>query len=213
MTEIERPDIKIELPEVFPLTQGGGGWPLIADAAIPYAWRSDLFTLSEIEAIREIGQRLTFYEGRTGSVTQDKAIRDSMIHFIYPNIYTEWIFSRLTDGVMELNQRFFGLDLHGFDQGIQFTRYTAPSEHYDWHVDRGPGTGVRKLSIVLQLSDPSTYKGGALQFQFGSHDKERAPKAPGTLIAFPSFTRHRVTQVREGVRESLVAWLGGPPLR
>jgi len=70
----------------------------------------------------------------------------------------------------------------------------------------------RKISLSLQLSEPSDYEGGELVLQAG--DSERvAEKARGTLIAFPSFVLHRVRPVTAGVRKSLVIWVAGPEFR
>jgi PKHD-type hydroxylase len=66
----------------------------------------------------------------------------------------------------------------------------------------------RKLSLTLQLTDPSRYQGGELQFK-ARDAVTAAARAPGTLIGFPSYLVHRVTQVTAGTRESIVAWVAG----
>jgi hypothetical protein len=76
---------------------------------------------------------------------------------------------------------------------------------------------IRKLSVTVSLSDPSTYKGGNLRFDFGPHSdgkryhlcEEIRPR--GSIIVFPSHVYHQVTPVTQGTRYSLVAWnLGNP---
>jgi PKHD-type hydroxylase len=72
----------------------------------------------------------------------------------------------------------------------------------------------RKLSLIIQLTDPSEYEGG--DFQFDSDIPQPDPaeiKQRGTVIVFPSFLRHRVTPVTSGVRRSLVSWVEGPKFR
>jgi len=73
-------------------------------------------------------------------------------------------------------------------------------------------TSPRKLSVVIQLSDPSEYDGGNLQFMLGN-ESENAKKEKGMLYAFPSWVLHRVTPVTEGTRRSLVIWLSGPKFK
>jgi PKHD-type hydroxylase len=115
--------------------------------------------------------------------------------------------------VGEMNERFFGFDLTSFDQGLQLTRYDGTDEqHYDWHVDRGMGTGQRKLAITLQLSDPKDYEGGDLELRFGK-DPITVNKDRGMITLFPSYTMRRVTPVTKGTRYSLVAWVSGPPFK
>jgi PKHD-type hydroxylase len=76
---------------------------------------------------------------------------------------------------------------------------------------------IRKLSVTVSLSDPSTYKGGNLRFDLGPHRKtgryhlctEIRPR--GSIIVFPSHLYHCVTPVTKGTRYSLVAWNVGVP--
>ena len=60
----------------------------------------------------------------------------------------------------------------------------------------------------MQLSDPSDYKGGFLQFQ-KAHKSTAVESARGTLVIFPSKLYHEVTPVTEGTRYSLVQWFKG----
>jgi PKHD-type hydroxylase len=98
------------------------------------------------------------------------------------------------------------------EQGLQFTRYQAPGEHYEWHIDRGMQTGTRKLSLSLQLSDPDDYEGGDLEMWFGG-EPTKASRERGMMTFFPSYVMHRVTPVTKGVRYSLVCWISGPPFK
>ena len=70
----------------------------------------------------------------------------------------------------------------------------------------------RKLSCVIQLSDPNDYEGGDLQLNNGS-GVITIEKKKGRIIFFSSFVLHRVTPVTEGTRISLVTWLSGKNLR
>ena len=116
-------------------------------------------------------------------------------------------------------------------ESFQITRY-AKNEFYDWHVDQkedpypitAPNKNyrgkMRKLSLTINLSDPMTYKGGRLQFEFSKTSRQQSvirecveARAQGSVIVFPSFVLHRVTPVTEGVRYSLVAWFLGEPFR
>ena len=64
----------------------------------------------------------------------------------------------------------------------------------------------------LQLSAPEDYQGCELQIH-ASAQIDTAPKTRGTLIAFPSYTLHRVTPITAGLRRSLVMWCSGPRFR
>lgn len=119
----------------------------------------------------------------------------------------------------EANREFFGFDIsHGIFE-MQFTMYNANEKaKYDWHSDtmfKINRRSDRKLSFVLQLSDPLEYDGGS--FEFNNVDnavfnqKDFLPK--GSVIVFPSVLEHRVTEVTRGTRYSLVSWIEGPKWR
>jgi len=200
--------IDVPLPRV---SGGGGGWPLLPDHVDEFAWSQDAFTPDELDAIINIGNAHILGQASTfGGV--DLKVRKSNVSFLYPNEHTTWIFRRLTDVINAINSQFFRFDLTSMEQGLQFTRYQAPDEHYSWHVDRGMQSGVRKLSMSLQLSDPDTYKGGDLELMYGDTPRV-AERQRGRMTLFPSYVVHRVTPVTEGTRYSLVAWISGPPFK
>ena len=95
---------------------------------------------------------------------------------------------------------------------IQYAEYhDADQGFYDWHIDVTPTKSRRKLSIVVQLSDPSEYDGGELQIQTGLLEPVTIGKTKGLAVVFPTYLLHRVTPVTRGVRRSLVCWIDGPP--
>ena len=71
------------------------------------------------------------------------------------------------------------------------------------------GEIVRKLSFSLQLSDPTDYTGGEVQFLDNGGNTFFAPKQRGTLVVFDSRTRHRVRRFVL-VCKSIVGWVVGP---
>ena len=65
--------------------------------------------------------------------------------------------------------------------------------------------------MVCQLSDPSDYKGGELEFSFPTPENRNISSikeiiTQGSIVVFPSFIWHRVKPVTEGTRYSLVIW-------
>jgi PKHD-type hydroxylase len=116
----------------------------------------------------------------------------------------------------------YGFDLAGFTEDLQFTTYDRPGSFYTWHQDGLDGAVAgRKLSLVVQLSDPASYEGSDLELLDVAEDYSDDDRAAwrtrarrrGTVIAFPAFEYHRVTPLISGTRHSLVCWIGGPPFR
>lgn len=115
------------------------------------------------------------------------------------------------------NRTNFGFDIGAMNE-IQFTEYTGDPEaggKYDWHYDtywENPHPYDRKLSIVVQLSNPDEYEGGKFEF-FGIPSPGDEWKQRGSVLIFPSFFFHRVLPVTSGKRTSLVSWIEGPKWR
>jgi len=145
-----------------------------------------------------------------------------------------WISGFLWNYITLANDNNFLYDLKAIDQNsIQYTRYEE-GQFYNWHNDAGILTmykpqsqdtsgdqflndqvtvsheQVRKLSFVLQLSNPDDYEGGNLQLLDENGRNYFAPRKRGTVIIFDSRTQHRVLKVTKGVRKSLVGWVVGP---
>ena len=101
---------------------------------------------------------------------------------------------------------------------IQFGEYKRGG-HYGWHTDSSLNTAVpfRKLSITVNLSDPKDYEGGNFEIQNPAGQELKMPlgqlRKRGTVIIFPSFLKHRVTEVKRGARYSLVQWYNGPEFK
>lgn len=155
-------------------------------------------------------QARTHGDGHDESAPVDLKRRSSRTQWLSYGTETAWIFEKLCRVVGDANKSFL-FDLSGFFEDIQLTRYDGESGgHYDWHEDVGGGDmSVRKLSMVVQLSDPESYKGGDLEL----HGEGAATRERGSVIVFPSFVTHRVKPMEEGTRFSMVIWVSGPPFR
>ena len=147
---------------------------------------------------------------------------------------SHWIGGWLWYYVSKINCANFLYDITDIDNGtLQYTHYKE-GQFYSWHSDTvldtyhkpqikfasGVGRGqeeliqtgeyVRKLSFTLQLSDPTDYRGGEVEFLDSEGQRFLAPKQRGTMIVFDSRVRHRVRKVKEGTRKSIVGWVVGP---
>ena len=159
----------------------------------------------------------------TGGV--NLSVRDSKTSWINT---THWVAGLCYHYVLLANRQNFLYDVDGFDgETMQYTSY-SPGEYYGWHQDTGLGSmsvpgedaqevflmknceRVRKLSFIMQLSNPDEYSGGEVQLMRDTGKTFFLPKERGTIIVFDSRTRHRAKAVRSGTRKSLVGWVSGP---
>lgn len=158
-----------------------------------------------------------------GGVTLEK--RDSRTCWV-PSLH--WTVGFCYHYVLRANRENFLYDIAGFDgESMQYTSYKE-GEYYNWHIDAGIETSfkpkenkqenfvvtnseqIRKLSFILQLSDPDDYEGGEVQLMDSDGKTFFAPKTRGTIVIFDSRLKHRVKKVISGHRKSIVGWVVGP---
>lgn len=185
-------------------------WPFYLDNVNSFAFWENAFTKEECDKIIKIGKNKKMKLATV--LGEDQSIRSSNITWLYFADDMEWVFKRVTDIVLNLNERFFNFDLFGLGEGFQFTHYEAPNGKFGKHIDRGANFITRKLSLSIQLTDPKTYEGGELVI-YESEKGGGVPKGQGTLILFPSFMLHEVTPVTKNERYSLVSWVTGKPFK
>lgn len=180
---------------------------------------SEAFSLEDIRRIKEIKNDFDLEEATVGgedSFSVNEHIRKSKVFFVNRENKYSWIFQRLDYIANSANNDFFGFDLY-HTESFQYTLYTEDNKgFYRWHWDTNTGNNImakqRKVSMVIQLSDPSEYEGGNLCLCPAGREIV-VEKELGLGAIFPSFVNHTVTPVTSGVRETLVCWVTGPEWR
>lgn len=175
------------------------------------------FNAEELDRLQQYAKTLQFSKASVNTAEPSSAlddIRRSSVAWITNNGETGWLYDRLAFVGRQINAQFFGFDLYGFLEDMQYTVYVEEEEsHYTWHIDMSPTSPAqRKLTLVLQLSDSSEYEGGELQTMI-KPQPAAVKKERGLIAAFPSWTLHRVTPVTKGIRHSLVVWICGPTFK
>jgi PKHD-type hydroxylase len=183
----------------------------------PFVWWENGFTDQELNWLQKqavnADQRASVGQGNNSHDELQK-IRRSQISWLEKTQECSWVFHKLAHIASSLNAQHYKFDVTGFGEPLQLTNYNY-TEHgmYGWHQDIGGRIGPsRKLSMVLQLTDPSDYEGGNLQVQVSS-TPINIKKQRGLIALFPSYILHQVTPVTSGCRQSLVAWISGPQFK
>lgn len=175
----------------------------------------EAFSSAECDRLRAIAEQAPTAEARLVGRQQDHNIRRADLVWLDDLPDTGWVMDRLIDVVRVANRDVFDFALTDFSESPQIARYGAEKEgHFDWHSDIGDGklAARRKLTLVVQLSDPDDYEGGALEVMPAAN-LLTAPRTRGTAAIFPAFALHRVTPVTRGARASLTVWAHGPAFR
>lgn len=178
-----------------------------------YYWFETGFSSEEVNLIVKNAKN---YESQKATIIgedKENTIRKSNIKWLPVNDEWNWVYDRVSNQIMEANKALWQFNLHTIIDNIQYTEYEGNGGHYDWHLDIGPKSiNHRKVSVVVQLSDPDDYVGGNLELHPGSNSFA-VPRAKGAVVVFPSFLLHRVTPLTSGLRRSLVLWAGGEPYK
>jgi PKHD-type hydroxylase len=182
------------------------------DYDLTFRTLTDVLTEEECKSIIDSARMIPCVENRMTWGNQDQFSRSTDIFWITPNDSNIWLFSRIANAIKFLNNSFFQFSLDGNIRSLQLGRYNV-QQGYCWHHDLGKVASRRKLSLTIQLSQPSSYEGGNLEFFQAEKVAARAPRNLGSLTAFPSWSVHRVTDIIDGERWSLVSWLEGAPFR
>lgn len=180
----------------------------------PFVWWEGAFTEQELNWLQAKAKAAQSNAqvggGSTGAVNAN--VRRSQVDWLSNTPDTKWVFEKLADVVANLNANHYRFDLTGFGESIQLTNYDqSENGMYGWHQDYG-GKISRKLSMAMQLTDPSEYEGGNLQVMT-TGEPVNVRKQRGIIAVFPSYVLHQVTPVTQGSRQSLVAWVSGPAFK
>jgi len=172
---------------------------------------SNFLTKEECEIIVDFCNKKIKQTAAIGNDVINKEIRKNKVTWINQrDVSLGWLIKKIAGALKDINDKTYQFDLYGLTEEIQFTEYSEIEDHYDWHFDSGTMTQVRKVSMVIQLSDPKNYEGCELEIIGQKKEITEKSKDQGTLIVFPSYIAHRVTGLKSGKRYSLVIWAGGP---
>lgn len=176
-----------------------------------YSWKTGVQPQECEQLINEFDKGV-YGRGKVGSGKDGgivECLRKTEIQWIEKDL----IINRVVGSfINEANLAYFKFKLSGTEK-IQFAKYSEACM-YDWHTDINIDQLVeepRKLSLMIQLSDPDDYKGGEFQLYNGTNEPiEPDVRSQGSVIVFDSRMWHRIKPITEGVRFSIVCWCIGP---
>jgi PKHD-type hydroxylase len=184
-----------------------------------WCYFSSAFTPEQCDYIIEKGLELPVQDGTTGGNINHQH-RRSKVRFIQKTDSTfTYLFDSLWKMALQANDEWFGFHIQKLNY-IQLAEYSADDQgeykkHHDVFWINNDPYYHRKLTCVVQLSDPSEYDGGDLEL----YELSLSPPIPealrqrGTVIFFPSFIPHAALPVTRGLRRSLAVWFDGPKWR
>lgn len=175
----------------------------------------DAFSAEDCDRIIRAARSQPLDEAALVRNVSDGSIRRAELAWLDERPGADWVMDRIVALVARANREAFDFALSDFAESAQVARYGAErAGHFGWHSDIGAGAVAarRKLTMVVQLSEPGNYEGGLLEL-WPDGNVRTAARERGTAILFPSFVLHRVTPVTAGERWSLTIWAHGPAFR
>ena len=175
------------------------------------------FTPSECNKILELGLQLPSQDATMGVGGEVKMseFRRSKIRFIQKSDTNfTWLFEAMWKMAITANDDWFKFHITRISY-IQLAEYDESyhgeyKKHNDIFWMNGDPEYHRKLTAVVQLTDPSTYEGGNLElFGLTEYPIASEVRKQGTAFFFPSFLEHQATMVTKGTRYSLACWFEG----
>lgn len=157
--------------------------------------------------------------GTNDGIQADTSFRRSNIRFVNRgDVELDYVFDELWKLASWANRDWFDVHISKLDY-FQIAEYDSANAgeyktHHDIFYMNGDPYYHRKLSCVIQLSDPNTYEGGDLVFEHvAAYPNAEEMRQQGTVIFFPSFVRHAALPVTAGKRYSVASWFDGPKWR
>jgi predicted 2-oxoglutarate/Fe(II)-dependent dioxygenase YbiX len=124
-----------------------------------------------------------------------------------------------------VNRTIFKVDCPDELSDIQIIKYDSKHKqdtknlpHFDWHIDdmwnQQNEDHIRKLTMTCVISDgEKDFEGGNVEFDVPEGALDYDGRKQGSMIMFPSFLKHRVSDVTSGLRYAINAWVYGPSWR
>ena len=184
-----------------------------------YLWMSydDVITPNQCDKLIEIANQQGFAsatiddnEKENNSGYIDDNIRKAQIALI-PYKKHKWLENALITTLRDCNAN-LQFDLDGF-MDLQVIKYDVDSFFLP-HLDilTINSDMQRKVTFVIQLSNPDDYVGGDLCV-WTNKEEDRMSRKKGSLHAFPSYLLHEVTPILSGTRYVLIGWCFGPEFK
>ena len=122
-------------------------------------------------------------------------------------------FMNIRDITKQANDEIYDFKLLGIiDQDFPQIYSYGEGDYYDYHLDISPMATTRKLSFIVNLSDPETYEGG--EFEFLNTDTSASNlNEQGSILIFPSFLPYKIEKVTRGEKRIILGCIHGAVFR
>ena len=122
-------------------------------------------------------------------------------------------FNNIRTVTKQANDEIYDFKLLGIiDQDFpQVYRYEQ-GDYYNLHIDISPMATTRKITFIINLSDPTEYEGGEIKF-LNTDTSAANLNEQGSILIFPSFLPYEITEVTKGQKDIIIGCIHGAVFR
>ena len=107
------------------------------------------------------------------------------------------------------NTEIYDFNLIGIiDQDFPQVFTYSEDDFYNMHLELTPMAPSRKITFIINLSDPTTYNGGDIEF-LNIDTSQSELNDQGACLIFPSYTPYKINAVTNGVKRIIVGHVHG----
>lgn len=122
-------------------------------------------------------------------------------------------FMNIRDITKQANDEVYDFRLLGIiDQDFPQIYKYEEGDYYDYHLDISPMATTRKISFIINLSDPETYEGGEIEF-LNTDTSASNINEQGSILIFPSFLPYKIGKVTSGEKRIILGCIHGAVFR
>ena len=118
-------------------------------------------------------------------------------------------FLDIREATKQVNTDTYDFNLMGIiDQDFPQVFKYSEKDFYKMHLELNPSAISRKLSFIINLSDPTTYTGGEIEF-LNVDAADGILQEQGACLTFPSYLPYSINPVISGTRCIIVGHVHG----
>jgi PKHD-type hydroxylase len=122
---------------------------------------------------------------------------------------TGFPFMNIRSVTKKANDEIYDFNLLGIiDQDFPQVFKYSEKEYYDWHFDLNIMMPSRKITFIINLTDPAEYQGGVIEF-LNIDTADANINEQGSCLIFPSYIPYRITPIKKGIKHILVGHIHG----
>lgn len=122
-------------------------------------------------------------------------------------------FLNIRDVTKSANSNVYDFSLLGIiDQDFPQVFQYSPGDFYHMHIDINSMAVSRKITFLINLSNPEDYEGGEIKFLNIKVDSQIVNEQ-GSCLIFPSYIPYGITPVLKGTKHLLVGHVHGALFR